>query len=36
MALATTHVDDIALAADRKWLTEMHGKFKKRFGKMNR
>ena len=35
-ALATTHVDDIALTASKAWLNTMHGHFVKRFNKITR
>ena len=36
IALATTHVDDIALTADLPWLDNMNQMFVKRFGKVTR
>ena len=36
VALATTHVDDIALTASKNWLNTMHGHFVKRFNKITR
>ena len=36
IALATTHVDDIALTADLPWLDKMNQMFVKRFGKVTR
>ena len=36
IALATTHVDDIALTADLPWLDNMNKMFTKRFGKVTR
>lgn len=36
IALATTHVDDIALTASKSWLDTMHGHFVKRFNKITR
>jgi len=36
IAMATTHVDDIALTADMPWLDKMNQMFIKRFGKVTR
>ena len=36
VAMAKTHVDDIALAASSKWMDEMYKAFTKRFGKVAR
>ena len=36
IAMATTHVDDIALTGTSTWLDEMNAKFIKRFGKVTR
>ena len=36
IAMATTHVDDIALTADMPWLDNMNQMFTKRFGKVTR